>query len=412
MSDHEAATGRFFARRRDFLKTSAFFGAGALASQAVLPAKAVAEQMGQSPATKEAVPAAPAQHYGPAGVSPSVAEVYDKARQALFPFCRVCPQCDGVACAGEYPGFGGAGSGMSFQNNFTALQRVRLKLRAVNGVSSTDKKPDTSTVIFGHKLSLPALAAPIGGSGVNFGNRMPEAQYFDGIIGGSVDAGTLGAIGDGLGDPMDVIRRRYDVIARYQGKAIAGIKPHPQPNLISIIRLAEVANAAMIMVDIDSAGRYKGNSRETMMEPKTVAQLRELVRTTKIPFIVKGIMTPEDALAARESGAAGVVVSNHGGRVLDHTPGTAEVLPGIADAVKGEMVIFVDGCVHYGHDVLKYLALGADAVLVGRHLVRAVFGAGKQGVALFFKTMREELEAAMVVTAMPDVRSINRQILA
>ena len=149
-----------------------------------------------------------------------------------------------------------------------------------------------------------------------------------------------------------------------------------------------------------------------MMEPKTVAQLRELVRTTKIPFIVKGIMTPEDALAARESGAAGVVVSNHGGRVLDHTPGTAEVLPGIADAVKGEMVIFVDGCVHYGHDVLKYLALGADAVLVGRHLVRAVFGAGKQGVALFFKTMREELEAAMVVTAMPDVRSINRQILA
>jgi isopentenyl diphosphate isomerase/L-lactate dehydrogenase-like FMN-dependent dehydrogenase len=87
-------------------------------------------------------------------------------------------------------------------------------------------------------------------------------------------------------------------------------------------------------------------------------------------------------------------------------------LPAIAKKVKGKMVILVDGCVHYGNDVLKYVALGADAVLVGRHIVRAAFGGGRPGVALFMKTMRDELEAAMVVTGLPDVRSINRQVLA
>lgn len=339
-------------------------------------------------------------------------DVYAQARQALFPLCRVCPQCDGVACAGEYPGFGGIGSGLSFQNNFRALQRVELKLRPLNGVASVDKKPDTSTVIFGKTLSLPALAAPIGGVGTNFQNRIDDAAYCEAIIAGCVDAGTMGSIGDGPMDPIEMVKARYDVIARHQGRAVAGIKPRPQANFMSIIRLAEAAGAFMITIDIDSAGRYQGNRPEVMVGPKTVAELAQLVQATKIPFVVKGIMTPEDAVMAGESGAAGIVVSNHGGRVLDDTPGTAEVLPAIADKVKGKMVIFVDGCVRYGHDVLKYVALGADAVLVGRHLVRAAFGGGRPGVALFMRMMRDELEAAMVLTGVADIRSVGRTILA
>jgi isopentenyl diphosphate isomerase/L-lactate dehydrogenase-like FMN-dependent dehydrogenase len=97
--------------------------------------------------------------------------------------------------------------------------------------------------------------------------------------------------------------------------------------------------------------------------------------------------------------------------VLDHSSATADVLPAIADKVKGKMVILVDGCVHYGTDVLKYVALGADAVLVGRHLWRAAHGGGREGVALFMKTMRDELTAAMVLTAVPTVAAINRNIL-
>jgi isopentenyl diphosphate isomerase/L-lactate dehydrogenase-like FMN-dependent dehydrogenase len=97
--------------------------------------------------------------------------------------------------------------------------------------------------------------------------------------------------------------------------------------------------------------------------------------------------------------------------VLDHSLSTAEVLPAIADKVKGKMVILVDGCVHCGTDVLKYVALGADAVLVGRHLWRAAHGGGRQGVALFMKTMRDELTAAMVLTAVPTVAAISRNVL-
>jgi len=281
---------------------------------------------------------------------------------------------------------------------------------------SGDTHPDTSTVIFGQKISFPALAAPLGGVISSFPNIrvFTESQYYDAIIGGCVDAGTMGAVGDIQIEPWEATKANYDVVARYPGKVLAGIKPRPNEYLIRIIRLAEMANACMITVDIDSAGRgwqHTGSS-ESNVEPKTVAQLRELVNATNIPIVIKGIMSPEDALNAGEAGAAGICVSNHGGRVLDHTPGTAHVLPAIADKVKSKMVILVDGCVHYGTDVLKYLALGADAVLVGRHLWRAAHGGGREGVALFMQTMHEELTAAMVLTAVPNIAAINHDILA
>lgn len=395
--------------RRDFLKGSAFLGTSAIISEMLLTASGSAQNAAKPTVQAAAASASP---YGPGSAQGSVADVYQKARQVLYPICRVCPACDGVACAGEFPGMGGLGSGMSFQNNFRALQNVRFKLRALNDVSNQDKKPDTSTVILGKKLSLPAVAAPIGGNGMNFRNILPDAEYFDRIVGGCVDAGTMGAIGDVQTDKIEVIKARYGIIAKYHGNAIAGIKPRPQQSLLNIVKLAEAANAWAITIDIDSAGRYKGNPRDIAVEPKTVAQLREIVRASSVPVIVKGITTLEDAMSVGEAGAAGICVSNHGGRVLDNTPGTADLLPAIADKVKGKMVIFVDGCVHYGDDVLKYVALGADCVLVGRHIIRAAFGDGRQGVGLFMKTMRDELEASMVVTGCSNVHKIGRQILA
>jgi isopentenyl diphosphate isomerase/L-lactate dehydrogenase-like FMN-dependent dehydrogenase len=410
--------------RRQFLRRTALFGAGVVASQmasagqAALAADRPAETQALPSDDKATAPPASsaaqaATQYGPAGVQPAVGRVYQKAREVLYPLCRVCPQCDGVACAGEFPGFGGLGSGTSFQNNFKDLRNVTLRMRPLNGVLNVDKRPDTSTVLLGHKLSFPAMAAPIGGAQSNFGGKLPDVAYFEAIIGGCADAGTLGSIGDSPIDPDDVLQARFDVIARNGGRAIAGIKPRPQANFIEMIRRAEAVNAALITIDIDSAGRY-GNqpNKRTEVGPKTVAQIRELVRATKIPLLVKGIMTPEDALAAVDAGAAGIVVSNHGGRVLDHTPGTAAVLPAIAAKVGGKVPILVDGCVHYGVDVLKYLALGASGVLVGRHLARAAFGGGRQGVALFMETMRSEFEAAMVMVGKARVQDVNRTILA
>ena len=106
------------------------------------------------------------------------------------------------------------------------------------------------------------------------------------------------------------------------------------------------------------------------------------------------------------------MVSNHGGRVLDHTPGTAEVLPGIAATVKGKTKVLVDGGVRTGADVLKMLALGADAVLIGRPLVTGAFGGGAEGVASILNKLKAELISAMLLTGTASVRNVSPDILS
>jgi isopentenyl diphosphate isomerase/L-lactate dehydrogenase-like FMN-dependent dehydrogenase len=176
--------------------------------------------------------------------------------------------------------------------------------------------------------------------------------------------------------------------------------------------MVEEAGAVAVGVDVDAAGRAARVVPGQTVEPKTPKQLTELVKATKLPFIIKGIMTKEEALKALDTGAAGIVISNHGGRVLDHTKGVAEVLPEIADAVKGKTVLLADGAVRYGADVLKMLALGADAVLVGRPVIRGAYGGDKEGVALILNKMRGELESSMVLTGMASLAKVNRSILA
>jgi len=143
-----------------------------------------------------------------------------------------------------------------------------------------------------------------------------------------------------------------------------------------------------------------------------VTALRELVKAFKMPIVVKGVMTVDDALKCVDAGVAGIAVSNHGGRRLDHTPGTAEVLPAIAARLKGQIPILTDGCVGSGIDVLKYLGLGADVVMVGRHILRAAYGGGAEGVALFMNRMRGEFERAMVLTGVSSVSRITSSIVS
>ena len=114
------------------------------------------------------------------------------------------------------------------------------------------------------------------------------------------------------------------------------------------------------------------------------------------PFIVKGVMTVKGALKAKEAGAAAIVVSNHGGRVLDQCPATAEVLPEIVTALHGsDMTVLVDGGIRTGTDVFKALALGADGVLIARPFVTAVYGGGEEGVRLYIEKLAGELADAM-----------------
>jgi 4-hydroxymandelate oxidase len=118
---------------------------------------------------------------------------------------------------------------------------------------------------------------------------------------------------------------------------------------------------------------------------------------THLPLLLKGITHPVDARLALEHGAAGVIVSNHGGRTLDTMPSTAELLPAVVQAVDGALPVLVDGGIRRGTDVLKAMALGASAVLVGRPVIHGLANAGAQGVAQVLRLLRDELEIAMAL---------------
>jgi 4-hydroxymandelate oxidase len=125
-----------------------------------------------------------------------------------------------------------------------------------------------------------------------------------------------------------------------------------------------------------------------------VAWLR---RQTRLPLLLKGITHPDDARLGLDLGADGIVLSNHGGRTLDTVPATAQLLPAVARAVAGRVPLIVDGGIRRGTDVLKALALGADAVMVGRPVLHGLINAGAQGVAQVLRLLRDELEVAMAL---------------
>ena len=384
--------------RRKFLLSATAVGVGAVA----MSARAEGE-----PAT----PAAPAQGAAPAPKptgSKKLDDVLKAAREKLYPRCRVCPECDGQACAGEMPGLGGIGSGMSFKNNYTALQHVRLNMRTLHGAS----KPDLTTTLFGQKLDMPILTASLGGTTYNMGGKMSEEDFIEALFGGAAKLGTMSLVADGTEDPLETYQIRLKAITKY-GRGIGVIKPRDQAEIVRRIRLVEAAGATAVAVDVDSAGRAARAAKlGQIIEPKTAKHLRELVASTKLPFIVKGIMTPDEALIALDVGAKAIVVTNHGGRNLDHTPGTIEVLPAIAERVKGRMTVLADGGIRHGADALKFLALGADAVLVGRPMVRGAHGGGAEGVQLVLEKMRGELAEAMVMTGVASVRKVSRNVVS
>ncbi len=327
------------------------------------------------------------------------------ASEKLKGYCRVCLVCDGRACAGEVPGIGGVGTGSAFKANLEALARYRFNMRTIHNA----KMPDTSIMLWGATLSMPILAAPMTGTTYNLGGKMTEEEFTEEIISGCLKAGTYGMTGDGA-DPV-MYGSGLKAIISNNGKGIAIIKPRQQEEIINRIRLAEDARAIAVGVDIDGAGLVTMALKGQPVSPKTLNEIKELISSTKLPFILKGIMTPEEAEMAAEAGASAIVVSNHGGRVLDHTPGAADVLPEIANRVKGKLIIFADGGVRTGADVLKLLALGANAVLVGRPLIVGAFGGGKDGVAFLLNKIKGELLQTMLLTGTADVKAVSKDIL-
>ncbi|HSR11653.1 MAG TPA: alpha-hydroxy-acid oxidizing protein [Thermodesulfobacteriota bacterium] len=332
-------------------------------------------------------------------------EIRRIAREKFNGACRVCPVCNGRACAGEMPGIGGVGTGSSFIANFESLARIKVILSTIHDASD----PDLSYDFFGLKLKMPILVAPLAGMIINMGRAMEEREYLAAMVAGGKDAGTISCTCDGP-NPM-FFDLGMEILKENGGWGVPTLKPRPEKDFLALARRAEDCGVKVIATDIDAAGIIHLRRAGQPAGPWPVEAWKKTLSQTRLPVIFKGVMTVRDAEMAVEAGAAGIVVSNHGGRVLDHTPGTAEVLPEIASAVKGKIKILVDGGIRSGVDVLKMLALGAEAVLIGRPLAIAAVGGGKEGVALLLNQYADELRTAMVYSGSKSVSEVSASAL-
>ncbi len=331
--------------------------------------------------------------------------IYQNAKQNLKGYCNLCKECNGIWCQGQVPGFGGCGSGESFKRNYESLKNIRLNLRTIHNA----KNPDTSTQLFGHTIDLPVLAAPITGNTYNMGGHLSEEAYQQAVVTGCTNSNTIGMIGDGA-DPA-MYNCGIDAIEKANGNGIAIIKPRANEEIIKRIQQAKEAGCIAVGIDIDGAGLVTMAMHNQPVGPKSLEELKELVNSTDLPFILKGIMTVEEAKMAVEAGVAAIVVSNHGGRILDYTLGAADVLKHIAKEVKGKVTIFADGSVRSGADVLKYIALGADAVLVGRPVIWGAYGNDENpqdGVQAVMDKFKSELYQAMILTGCESIDDIDK----
>ncbi|WP_419176827.1 alpha-hydroxy-acid oxidizing protein [Desulfosediminicola sp.] len=332
-------------------------------------------------------------------------EIRDNARKLMGNQCKVCAICNGKVCAGQVPGMGGLGTGASFRNNLSALENVRLNMRLIHNVV----EPDTTVSILGKDLALPLIAAPIGGVSFNMNEAITEDDYIQSIINGCKAKSIIGCTGDGV--PEWLSSAGFNAVKLADGYGIPFIKPWEDEEFFQKIELAKATGTDTIGMDIDAAGLITLRKMGRPVSPKPLAELTDIIKKIGMKFILKGVMTADEAELACKAGADAIVVSNHGGRVLDHAPGTAEVLPAIAERVKGKITILADGGIRTGNDVLKMLALGADAVMIGRPFSVAAVGGLQDGVESYIDSIHSELKQVMVLTGTGKASAVDSKIL-
>ncbi|WP_422486128.1 alpha-hydroxy-acid oxidizing protein [Gudongella sp. DL1XJH-153] len=330
-------------------------------------------------------------------------EIREKAKEILSPLCLVCKECNGVACRGWVPGVGAKGTGNSFIRNYDYLQRVKVVMDLIY----KGEGQDTSISLFGKVFSAPIFVAPIGGMDINYGGRIAEGEYNRRTLVGAKNAGIAAFTGDGANDTY--FNEPLVPLKEVHGWGIPTLKPWAVDKVLEKIKLVEELDVLALAMDIDSAGLVHLAKSGKPVFTKSVQDLKEIVDGTRLPFIIKGVMSAEGAKKAADSGAYGIVVSNHGGRVLDNTPATTELLPEIKEAVGDRIKIFVDGGIRTGADVFKAIALGADAVLIGRTFTIMAIGGGAEGVQLHAEKLIAELKDTMLMTGCSSISDISKE---
>jgi isopentenyl diphosphate isomerase/L-lactate dehydrogenase-like FMN-dependent dehydrogenase len=254
------------------------------------------------------------------------------------------------------------------------------------------------------------MAAPITGAVTNMGGAVDELDYNLAVVEGCLDAGTIAFVGDGA--TPDKYKIGIQAISEFEGMGVPIFKPRADnEEIITRIHAAEKARAIAVGMDIDAVVFKTMAMKNQAVCAKSPAELKYLSSSTQIPFVLKGIMNVRDAILAVESGAHAIVISNHGGRVLDEMAGTMDVLEEIVDEVKGHVRIIIDGGFRTGVDILKALALGADYVLIGRPIAFAAIGMGARGVSFYLENLKRELGKAMILTGCKDIADITSDVV-
>ena len=281
--------------------------------------------------------------------------------------------------------------------NVRYFQRFGFKFRMIDS-----QEASTDVTLFGREFKTPILSAAL--SGLTDITNKPLREISLGVK----DSGSMMWVG--IASPEHVT----DVLET-DVPTVRIVKPFQDLEMmIKELKEAEEGGAIAVGTDIDFFYGGKRGDRTfapKAMAPKSLEELKELVDVTQLPFILKGVLSTQDAEKALEIGTGGIVVSNHGGAIIDYSAHPLEVLPEIKEVIGNQMPIFVDSGFRRGSDVMKALALGADAVLIGWPLALALAANGSQGVTEMINILTAELQRIMSVTGCKSLSEIDDGVL-
>lgn len=348
---------------------------------------------------------------------------------SLHDYAEQMPSVVSAAVAAYIDGAGA--DGITRDANRAAWDAMRLEGRVLADL----REAETRLTLFGTALDHPLILAPVA-----FHDLVhPEGEHATAL--GAAATGTLMTVSTQSGRTLE------EIASRSQGRLWFQLYMQPRrEDTLRLVRRAEDAGYLALVVTVDApvngvrnmearagfhlppglrAANLDGMARPSVRaEPGRAPTFLGLMDAaprwedivwlrgqTRLPMLLKGIMSPHDARRAVEAGADGVIVSNHGGRALDTLPATAAALPRVAAETAGRVPVLCDGGIRRGTDVLKALALGATAVMVGRPQIHALAVAGAAGVAHMLTLLRAELEVAMALTGRKTLGDIDASVI-
>ena len=281
--------------------------------------------------------------------------------------------------------------------NLQYFERFGFKFRMIDS-----EEASTEISLFNRKFKTPILSGAL--SGMADITDKPLVKVASGVK----DGGSMMWLGIASSEQVREVLETGSPTVRI-------VKPFKEiETMIKELKEAEERGAIAVGTDIDFFYGGKRGDRVFVpkaMAPKSAKELERLVTATKLPFILKGVLSAEDAEKAFEIGAGGIVVSNHGGAIIDYAAHPLEVLPEIKQVIGDKVPIFVDSGFRRGSDVMKALALGADAVLVGWLLLMGLAANGSQGVTEMIDILTAELQRIMSVTGCRNLSAIDDRVL-